>query len=343
MASEAPPFWWEKPDWRAAALSPFALAYGAVAARRLLNARPPMVSAPVLCVGNFVVGGAGKTPTAIALAQAARRMKFAPGFVSRGYGGGVSGVHLVDAAHDSARHVGDEPLLLARQAPVAVSPDRHAAARRLLDEGCDFVIMDDGFQSVRLHADYALLVVDARRGIGNGYVMPAGPLRAPLVDQLRRTDALLRIGEGDGADAVIRQAARAGRPIYQAALKPRRKGGVDGRRFLAFAGIADPDKFFDSVRAAGGHVALTRSFPDHHPFSEEELGEMLSTAQAAELDLITTAKDRVRIESGLAGSTDFLSRLSVLEAELVFEGQKTDERIIAETAERARLRRFGAG
>lgn len=342
MVSEAPPFWWEEPDWRAMALYPLSFAYGRIAGRRLLHARPPAVPAPVICVGNFIVGGAGKTPTAIALADAARRRKFTPGFVSRGYGGGFSGVHLVDVEDDSARHVGDEPMLLARAAPTAVSPDRVAAANLLLDEGCDFIIMDDGFQSARLYADYALLVVDARRGIGNGHVMPGGPLRAPLVDQMRRADGILRIGEGDAADGVIRHAARAARPVFQATLRPRDAGRIDGRRFLAFAGIGDPDKFYDSVRAAGGHVALTRAFPDHHPYTEEEIEDMMATARAADLQLITTAKDRVRIETGPSGIGEFLARLSVLEVDLVFEVEETADRLIAEAAERARLRRVTA-
>lgn len=340
MISETPPFWWAKPDWRALALSPLAFAYGRVAGRRMIRANPPAVSAPVLCVGNYIVGGAGKTPTAIALAETARRMKLSPGFVTRGYGGGVAGVHLVDPAHDSARHVGDEPLLLARVAPTAVSPNRIAAARLLIGEGCDFIIMDDGFQSSRIHVDYALLVVDGRRGIGNGRVIPAGPLRAPLVDQMRRTDGLLRIGEGDGASLVVRYAARSARPIFQAQLKTRRPTSIRRRRYLAFAGIGDPEKFYDSVRSAGGNVVLTRSFPDHHPYHLEEIEEMEATARAAELDLITTAKDRVRIENGLSGVEDFLNRLQVLEIDLVFDVPGTAERIIAETSERARLRRM---
>ena len=342
MISETPPFWWEKPDWRALALAPLAFAYGRVAGRRLIRANPPAVSAPVLCVGNYIVGGAGKTPTAIALAETARRMKLSPGFVTRGYGGGGSGVPLGNSSHDSARHVGDEPLLLARIAPTAVSPNRVAAARLLIGEGCDFIIMDDGFQSSRIHVDYALLVVDSRRGIGNGHVIPAGPLRAPLVDQMRRTDGLLRIGEGDGAAMVVRYAARSARPIFQAQLQTRRPSAIRRRRFLAFAGIGDPDKFYDSVRNAGGNVVLTRSFPDHHPYRAEELVEMDATARAADLDLITTAKDRVRIENGVPGMENFMQRLQVLEIDLVFDVPGTAERIIGEAAERARLRRIAA-
>ena len=123
---------------------------------------------------------------------------------------------MVDASHDSARHVGDEPLLLAEHAPVAVTPDRAAGAKLLASRGCDFLIMDDGFQSARIHMDYALLVVDGRRGVGNGHVIPGGPVRAPLVHQMRFAHAVLKIGDGEAADDIVRMASRAGRPVFEA-------------------------------------------------------------------------------------------------------------------------------
>ena len=116
-------------------------------------------------------------------------MQLSPGFLSRGFGGNFPVPHVVDLHHDSARHVGDEPLLLAEHAPVAVTPDRAAGAKLLASRGCDFLIMDDGFQSARIHMDYALLVVDGRRGVGNGHVIPGGPVRAPLVHQMRFAQA----------------------------------------------------------------------------------------------------------------------------------------------------------
>src|SRR5690349_17700750 len=142
MASEAPPFWWNAPDWRAYALYPASAAYGAVAGRRMTYAKRERIDIPVVCVGHFTVGGTGKTPVAIALARTAKRMQLSPGFLSRGFGGSFPAPHVVDAAHDSARHVGDEPLLLAEHAPVVVTPDRAAGAKLLASRGCDLVIMD---------------------------------------------------------------------------------------------------------------------------------------------------------------------------------------------------------
>lgn len=331
MASEAPPFWWDKPDWRAWALYPASAIYGAFAARGLKRGRREKVDLPVLCIGNFTVGGAGKTPVAIALANELTRRGHRPGFLSRGYGGSLTGTHLVDPENDSARLTGDEPLLLARQAPVVVSASRAAGARILAEQGCDFIIMDDGFQSARLHYDYALLVVDAVRGLGNGHVIPGGPVRAPLVDQLRHASAVMKMGEGNGADRAIRMAARAARPVFQAAAIPLSGSGIEGRKLLAFAGIGDPQKFFKTAAAIGGEVVQTRSYPDHHLFSDEELGELIDLANGQGLELVTTAKDAVRLRHGTERAREFLQKLHVLEIEVRFEDDTIADRIIQET------------
>lgn len=340
MASEAPPFWWETPDWRAKALSPLSLAYGSVAGRRMKNAPREKISAPVLCVGNLTVGGTGKTPVAIALANCALRMNRTPGILSRGHGGSFSEPHLVDAAHDSARHVGDEPLLLAAHAPVAVTRNRAAGARLLLEKhGCDFLIMDDGFQSAHIHIDYALVVVDARYGIGNGHVIPGGPLRARVSDQLLFTDAVLKMGDGQAADAVVRRAARGGKPIFEARTRPVCKEAIAGKRLLAFAGIGHPDKFFATVAEAGGIVEQSRSFPDHHFYAEDELSDLATEARKGGLRLVTTAKDAARLQHDRLPA-GFRELLDVLEIDTVFEPEHAPERIIQQTLEAWRRRRL---
>lgn len=338
MLSEAPPFWWQRPDWRVFALAPAAAAYAAVAGRRMATARREKIAAPVLCVGNFTVGGSGKTPVAIALARQAKAMGLKPGILSRGHGGEVTAPRLVDAVMDSARQVGDEALLLAAHAKVAVTPDRAAGARLLVASGCDLLIMDDGFQSARLHMDYALLVVDARHGVGNGKVIPAGPLRARVVDQLRYADAVLRMGEGEGADAVVRAAARAGKPVLEAAALPRDPGRFACRRLLAFAGIGHPDKFFDTLRRAGAEIAMARPFPDHHFYSLEDARDLMATARADGLVLVTTAKDAVRFSDGFQ-LPGFQNMVEVLEIDAVFEPQYVPERIIRDTLKAWRKRR----
>ncbi len=341
MVSEAPPFWWNDSDWRAWALWPISLIYGAVARRRLLNAPREKVDAPVLCVGNLTVGGSGKTPVAIALAREATRMGLRPGILSRGHGGAVSGPpHTVDPHHDSARHVGDEPLLLARAALVAVTPDRAAGARSLIDQGCNLLIMDDGFQSAHIHIDYALIVVDARRGIGNGHTIPGGPMRAPLVVQMRHADALLKVGEGSAAEKVVRQAARAGRPFFEARVRAFPPEEIAGAKCLAFAGIGDPGKFFDTVRAAGASEVVERSFGDHHFYSEFDAQDILSDADAKGLTIVTTAKDAVRLDHGGGALAELRRRIKVIEIEAVFDLERSPRIIIEGALEGWRRRRL---
>jgi tetraacyldisaccharide 4'-kinase len=340
VASEAPPFWWEKPDWRAWALSPLSLAYGTVAGHRMKSAPRVKIDAPVLCVGNLTVGGTGKTPVAIALAKRARRMNLTPGFLSRGHGGSFAEPHVVDAKHDSAKHVGDEPLLLAAHAPVVVTRNRAAGARLLIEkQGCDFLIMDDGFQSAHIHIDYALVVVDARYGLGNGHVIPGGPLRARVSDQLLFADAVLKMGHGQAADALVRRAARGGKPIFEARTRPQGKKAIAGQRLLAFAGIGHPDKFFATVAEAGGIVELSRPFPDHHFYAEDELADLMAEARKSDLRLVTTAKDAARLQHDQVPA-GLLDMLNVLEIDTVFDPEHAPERIIEQTLDAWRRRRL---
>jgi tetraacyldisaccharide 4'-kinase len=182
------------------------------------------------------------------------------------------------------------------------------------------------------------MVVDAGRGIGNGHVFPGGPLRAPLTDQLVRTDALLKIGTASGADQLVRSAARAARPVYEAVLKPRSVADISGEPLLAFAGIGDPSKFFRTLEEAGGNVAQTRSFPDHHPYTDENIEDLIRAADKDGLTLITTAKDQVRLLDGSSSAKEFAARALVLEIELVFSHPQTASCIIRETRERAKMR-----
>lgn len=341
MVSEAPPFWWEKPGFTAAALAPVSWVYGRVAGARMEKARRWAAPVPVLCIGNFTVGGAGKTPTALALARAAKRRGLTPGFLSRGYGGSLDRTTRVDPDHHRARDVGDEPLLLAREALTVISRRRIEGAQRLVAEGADLIIMDDGFQSARLVFDYALLVIDSRRGIGNGRVVPAGPVRAPLPIQLRQTSALLQIGTDSAADPVVRAAARAGRRFFAAGLH--RSGddaSLKGTPVLAFAGIADPEKFFRTVRETGATLVHERRFPDHHHLAEDEIAELLEIAEREGLTLVTTAKDWVRLEAGHGRSGELKGRVQVIAVEIRFDDPAAPDAILDATLANARQRRL---
>ncbi|KQS77298.1 tetraacyldisaccharide 4'-kinase [Rhizobium sp. Leaf384] len=351
MVSEAPPFWWEKSGWAARALSPLGWIYGRIAGRRMDRARRWAAPVPVLCVGNFTVGGAGKTPTAIAIARAACGRGLKPGFLSRGYGGSLDVTTLVDPQRHRALEVGDEPLLLARAAATVISRKRVEGAQRLVAEGVDLIIMDDGFQSARLVFDYALLVIDSRRGIGNGHLVPAGPVRAPLAQQLRHASALLKIGRDGAADPVVRTAARAGKGVFVADIVHEDDGSLRGRRVLAFAGIADPEKFYRTVRATGAEIVVSRDFPDHHHLDEDEIASLLDDADASGLLLVTTAKDRVRLDTshgtGHPGSRvgDLAREVRVIDVDIVFDDPAAPDKMIdaaLAAARRRLLRRSGA-
>lgn len=340
MVSEAPPFWWEKPDWRAWLLSPAALIYGRFAGRRLARQGGKQVDVPVICVGNFTVGGAGKTPTVIALARAAAERGLKPGVLSRGYGGSMDKTTLVDPDHHRAKDVGDEPLLLARHAMTVISRNRNQGAAMLIREGADCIIMDDGYQSARLVMDYALLVIDSRRGIGNGFLVPAGPVRAPIATQLTHASALLKVGDSAAADPFVRRAARAGKPVYEAEIKPLGDAGLAGKTVLAFCGIADPGKFRITLEGLGVNIARMMTFPDHHHFSDDEIGSILSTADREGLAIVTTAKDHVRLSGHHGPAADLAARAAVIEVEMAFDNPAVPGLIIDEAFTRARRRKL---
>lgn len=297
----APDFWWaEKPDFRAAALAPLATLYGAIAARRMAR-RGMAVEAPVICIGNFVAGGAGKTPTALAVASMLRQLGERPFFLSRGYGARSANrdpLRVDFERHDSAQ-VGDEPLLLARQAPTIVCTDRIAGAQACVRAGASVIVMDDGLQNPALLKDLAIAVVDAGAGIGNGLCIPAGPLRAPLEAQFSHIDAVMLIGAGRfGPGREVAERARDHSiPVLTGVLAPDPEEAADflGRRVVAFAGIGRPEKFFDTLRGIGALLAASHAFADHHVYSEAELEALRKEASGAGALLVTTAKDHARL------------------------------------------------
>jgi tetraacyldisaccharide 4'-kinase len=343
MVSESPPFWWTEPDWRARALLPFSWIYGRVAGNRMARAERAALPVPVICAGNFTAGGAGKTPTALALGRTAREKGFTPGFLSRGYGGSIDVSTVVDPHHHRADAVGDEPLLLAREALTVITRKRAEGARRLIAEGADIIIMDDGFQSARLAIDYALVVVDSYRAIGNGYMIPAGPVRAPMDLQLRHATALLKVGEGANADALVRRAARAGIGVMSARIEPRPLPELAGQPVLAFAGIADPEKFFRTAASLGAVLSETRAFADHAHLEEDEIRDLLRDAETRGLRLVTTAKDHVRLAGRGGVAEELREKSTVVEIDIRFDDPRAPGQIIDRAVRAARERLLKAG
>ncbi len=338
-----PAFWHRPASWSSRLLMPLGALYGAVTGRRMQ--RPGLdAGIPVLCVGNYHTGGAGKTPTVLALTKLLRDLGETPVVLSRGYGGRLRGPVMVDLARHAAADVGDEPLMLAHTVPVAVARDRVSGVALARSQGASVILMDDGFQNPAIAKDAALIVIDANRGLGNGCVFPAGPLRAPLELQLARTDALVVIGEGAAAKAVAAQIAARGAPVLAAHLKPTEGSlaALAARRVLAFAGIGDPGRFFRTLRAAGIDVVRERAFADHHPYAQGEIEELIAEAARHGLTLVTTEKDlaRLRTPGGIPSWTQDIVPFAVT---LEFDDAVGLRKFVSDRLFKAREKKFRAG
>jgi tetraacyldisaccharide 4'-kinase len=312
--------------------------YGAIAASRLMQSGFD-VGIPVLCVGNYHVGGAGKTPATLALVQLLREMAETPVVLSRGYGGALRGPVSVDPKRHSAADVGDEPLMMARAVPVVVARDRVEGAAVARSRNASVILMDDGFQNPAIVKDASLIVIDGNRGLGNGRVFPAGPLRAPMLPQLAHTDALIIVGAGTAADRVADAIAAQGAPVLRARLVPddAAVAALHGKRVLAFAGIGDPARFFATLRSSGIDVAVERAFADHHPFSPGEIEALVAEAGREGLTAVTTEKDFVRL--GAAPGTEAIVPFAVT---MEFDAPASLRKFVTDRLSKARAKKFRA-
>ncbi|MEE8247033.1 MAG: tetraacyldisaccharide 4'-kinase [Alphaproteobacteria bacterium] len=290
-----PEFWDHEGGLAPALLAPLSLLYesGTLLRRALTTAQH--VEVPVICIGNLVAGGAGKTPVTLALAARLQGAGHAVHILSRGYGGREHGPLRIDPHRHTAREVGDEALLLAARAPTWVARNRALGARAAAAAGAAVVLMDDGHQNPTLHKDLALVVVDAAYGIGNGRVIPAGPLREPAAAGLERADAVVLMGPAR-REAVERGVRASGKPVLWAQLVPAPEGyRLADQAVVAFAGIGRPAKFFESLRNLGCRVLAAHAFPDHHRYQGDEVMALVEEAAAAGARLVTTEKDYVRL------------------------------------------------
>ncbi len=297
-----PEFWNETPGFVAGLLAPVGAAIDAAGRVRRAFAHPYRASLPVICVGNLVVGGAGKTPVVLSLVDMLRQMGVSPHIVMRGYGGRLAGPVRIDPAVHDAAAVGDEALLAAAQAPTWIARDRAAGVRAAAEAGAAAVLLDDGFQNPGIAKDLALLVVDAAYGFGNGRLLPAGPLRERIEAGLARANAIVLL---DG-DATPPGLAGAACPILRATLAPVNGERLAGERVVAFAGIGRPEKFFATLRRLGAELAAERAFPDHHRFSDAEITALRAAAQRERALLVTTAKDAARLRPQARAGIDVL-------------------------------------
>jgi len=318
---KAPGFW----DKKAASLWPIILTpaswlYRAVDKINRSLQTERSVDIPVICVGNIVAGGAGKTPVAIGLAKFFMSEGYSPHFLSRGYGGKLQGpVKVVLDVHQFG-DVGDEPLLLAQTAPTWISKDRYMGAVAAANAGADVIIMDDGFQNPTLYKDFSVLVMDGQYGIGNGRLLPAGPLREPAEEGLARADAIIIVGSSEDKKPEILN-----KPVFYSKLVPHEPAkGAALDKVVAFAGIGRPEKFFASLGDAGCDVIKGFSFADHHIYKQTEIMKMVELAAREEAALVTTRKDFVRL------SMEAQMMVTVFDVELHFDApDKLQDQLLA--------------
>jgi tetraacyldisaccharide 4'-kinase len=272
-------------------LRPFAAMYGCARKIHMRVTTPVRAPVPTVCVGNITAGGAGKTPVVQAVRHILRDDH--PVVLLRGYGGRLAGPLDVNDHHGPV-DVGDEAILLSSGGPVVVSCDRLAGARHILERGGRLVIMDDGFQNRQMAATVNLVVVDGAVGFGNGALLPAGPLREPVADGMARADAVVLLGEDiRGVRLMVPETL----PVFIARIVPDSSGVIPGRRYIAFSGIARPQKFFDMLDALGVDMLARVPFPDHYAYTKQDVTALLDRAAHHRAGLITTEKDMVKVSA----------------------------------------------
>ena len=289
---KAPQFWYEPNTWKAKFLYPLGYFYNLLTLLRGKLAKPQSYSCLTICIGNLNVGGSGKTPTTIALAQHFLKKGLQVHVVSRGYKGKFQGTFLVDPQKHKSDEVGDEPLLMSEFTSVWVSNKRKNGIAAAENAGAQIVLLDDGFQDPSFHKDFSLIVVDGEKGFGNKKCMPAGPLRENIVQGFKRADALVIVGQRIYKFDTFPTHLK----IIHSTLKPIETGmNWKEGKYLAFAGIADPSKFFKTLRSLGANLIDCVALSDHQNLDGQVLKRLERKANSAHAQLVTTEKDAVRL------------------------------------------------
>lgn len=301
------PKYWQANSWLSKVLMPVGSVYGLLTQLRILLKKPQKIDIPVICIGNITAGGTGKTPVSISIAKLLSSEMYHPYFVTRGYGGKLQNIIVNNKKH-SATDVGDEPLLLAQQAPVVVNANRYAGAKLAVKEGADIIIMDDGFQNPSLFKNLSFLVFDGTYGIGNGKIIPAGPLRETFANGVKRADALIILGKDKH-----HLAKKSNLPVFYGHTEAVQTFDAENKNILAFAGIGHPQKFYHTLNQLGFNTIETIDFPDHHFYTHIELDALLEKAQKFQASIYTTSKDYVKIPN------TYKTKIKMLEVAVVWD------------------------
>ena len=308
----APKFWDKKDSFLGKLLKPFGSVYAWVVASRLRSVKPYQASVPVICVGNISVGGVGKTPVCLALGSILKKMNQSFFFLNHGYKAEQKGV-LVDKMKHTALDVGDEALLLNEMAHTIVDNNRARGAQLAEKMGAKMLIMDDGFQNPSLVKTFSFVVVDGTKGFGNERVLPAGPLREPILKGLKRADAIVLVGADKWGVQDFLNQHQIDLPVLKGSFQIDLKqlSASKGQPVFAFAGLGNPGKFFNSLVEGGVNLAQTEVFPDHYFYTRFDIEALKK--KAGECVLATTSKDWVKIPQ------DMRTGLLEVKGEFVFE------------------------
>ena len=310
---KAPKFWYQKKDtYLSNSLYPFSLLFRLGTKIRSLISIKKKSPLPIICIGNIVVGGAGKTPVSLKIGKLLIKAGYKPHFISKGYAGLIKKSTLVQSWH-SATSVGDESILLSKIAPTWIGVDRINSSKLAKKEGGDCLIMDDGFQNPTILKNFSIIVVNASQEFGNKRVMPSGPLRESVKRGISRTNLVVSIGE---ISDELKKTIPSNIPIFKAKFEINTENkNFKGQHITAFAGIAYPEKFFKSLEEQGGKIVKQIIYSDHYIYNENDLLSLAETANKTKSILVSTQKDYVRIPK------PYRSLINTLEGEIVFENE----------------------
>lgn len=308
------PNFWIKKSFISYLLLPLSFVYFFGYVLSKIFSKKRSINKPVICIGNLTAGGSGKTPTAIAIGKILEEINVNFAFLSRGYkNDNVKFSMLRRGENHDAKKVGDEPVLLAQHATTFIAKNRFFAAKKIEKiKNIDAIILDDGMQNNSLNCNYTIMVIDGFLGFGNEFLLPAGPMREPLITGLKKANLIVAIGD---LNKNLRKKF-AGKKILQAAIKATNIAQFEGKKLIAFAGIAYPQKFFNTIKNNNLQLVATKEFPDHYFYKNNDLDKLISDAQNKGATLITTKKDWVKF------SNFYKEKIAYLEIELEFENKE---------------------
>ncbi len=315
------PKFWSSNGFIPILLTPLSWLYCTLGFFRKILTTPIRLNAKVICIGNITVGGTGKTQIVESLAKYYKEQNKNILIITKGYGSSLKTAKLVEKT-DTAENVGDESILLSETAQVIATKKVQYAMPHIEKIKPEIIIFDDGLQNPNFIKDCKIIVIDNLRGVGNGKIFPAGPLRTKTDMAIKECDALITVGDNDCKDfTIIQNATNNNKPIFKAKIKL--VSALKNTEYFAFSAIGNPDKFFSTLVNSGANIKQTRAFPDHHQFTKDEIIELKTVAKKSNYTLITTKKDYVKIHE--------TENIDCTIVDIVFENKPEFIKLINET------------